>query len=643
MDSVIPVRYTRNLFLRAFCIVYLSAFLSLYFQAPGLYGENGVLPARSVLENSKHKTLSAKIHYQPTLLWLAPYLGLSTSSAVDVLALLGAFLAFTGLVSQKFCIVPVFTALWSLYFSIYQIGQVFVTNSFDELLLEAGFLAIFMAPFIPSRRRTKTATLDLISLWMCRWLLFRILFTAGLGKLLSGCPKWWTLSALSHHFETMPIPNPLSWYAHHLPKWILQLSTVYTNVCELAVPFLFFLPVRSARITAFHLELFLQTCIVATGNFDHANILIVTLLLSLLDDQFFYGKKKPNHPTKWDILDKTLNVGIWIGVSYGIVKLFGVKYVGGVLESQIAFTKAQFNNFVGDNLQYALCAVLVTLALTVILCLIQILLSNSYTENKFFGILGTIFYTIIALTIFFSSTVPLASMHPATNSTIHPSIRTAYNRLHKTRIVNQYNLFPRITGVEGRLEIVLEAANNVEGPWKEYNFLYKPGNVNHSLPFVAPYSPRLDWQLYWAAQSTYDKQPWLLSLTHRLLTGRPEVLILIDKAHTTFASKPPKYIRASLYKYKFTSWSHRSEPAWWIRERVGEYFPPYSKDSPALEDFLKARNLLPSSKVEEVNPLWKQVLDVVRVAASQLEATLLFWSIFAAALAIVATTSSKVS
>lgn len=62
----------------------------------GLYGDNGVLPAKSVLENSKHKTWSAKVHYQPTLLWLAPYLGLDTNYALDVLALLGAFLAFTG-------------------------------------------------------------------------------------------------------------------------------------------------------------------------------------------------------------------------------------------------------------------------------------------------------------------------------------------------------------------------------------------------------------------------------------------------------------------------------------------------------------------------------------------------------------------
>ncbi|KAL1517535.1 hypothetical protein ABEB36_001288 [Hypothenemus hampei] len=630
------IRYTRNLFLRAFCTVYLSAFISIYFQAPGLYGDNGILPARAVLENSKHKTLSAKVHYQPTLLWLASDLGLSTSSAIDVLSLLGAFLAVTGIVSQKFCIIPVFTALWSLYFSLYQIGQVFVTNNFDEFLLEAGFIAILVAPLLPGGRKNRKNPLDLISFWLCRLLLFKLFFTSALGKLLSGCPKWWTLSALNYYFETMPLPNPLSFYVHHLPSWILRLSTVYANVCELIVPFLFFAPIRSARIVAFHLQLFLQTCIAATGNFGHVNILTVTLLLSLLDDRFFYGKKKLS---KLDILDNTSTVGLWAAIIFGVVKFWGLKLNDGILDAQINFTKTQFNNFVESYLPFVTVLLLVSLAVTVLLCG-QKIVKGDYSGNKFIAFLGTIFYALVALQLFFANSSVLLSIHPKTNSSIDPLQRTLYNRLHKARIVNEYNLFPTITGIEGRPEVILEGSDSLEGPWKEYNFLYKPGNVNHSLPFVAPYSPKLDWQFYWAAQSTYDKQPWLLSLTHRLLTGKSEVLNLIDLSHTPFAQKPPKYIRAVLYKYKFPTWSHRSQPAWWVRERVTEYFPPYSKDSPALEDFLKARNLLPASKTQPVNVIVKRGLDGVRFAAAQFEASLLFWSVLIAALAIVATTST---
>ncbi|XP_066250668.1 lipase maturation factor 2-like [Euwallacea similis] len=633
MNEIISVRYTRNLLLRAICIVYLSAFLSWYIQAPGLYGDNGILPARSVLENSKHKTLSAKIHYQPTLLWLAPYVGFSTSDAIDILALFGMLLAFTGTVSQKFCIVPVFTALWSLYFSLYQVGQTFVSNNFDELLLEAGFIVIFLAPLLPGRRKTKVPSTELIGIWLCRFLLFRVLFTSGLGKLLSGCPKWWTLSALNHYFETMPLPNPLSFYAQNLPTWILRLSTVYANLCELVVPFLFFLPVRSARITAFHLEILLQTCIVATGNFGFSNILIVTLLLSLLDDQFFYERKKPM--SKWDILDNTVNVGIWALVTFGLIKLYGLNYNGGILETQISFTKTQLSLLVESALPWVALFLLITLGITILLCLRQILYNNNYTGSITIGLLVTGVYTMFAVLIFFGGSTTLLSMHPKTNSSVHPFQQVTFNRLHKARIVNQYNLFPKITGVEGRPEILLEGSDSLEGPWKEYNFLYKPGNVNHSLAFVAPYSPRLDWQFYWAAQSTYDKQPWLLSLTHRLLTSRPEALSLIDQRHSPFSSKPPKYIRGVLYKYKFSSWGHRSQPGWWVRERVTEYFPPYSKDSPALEDYLRARNLLPSRKQEVEPDLWKKAMDKMRLGGSQLEGSILFWTLLAAALTII--------
>ncbi|XP_050295295.1 lipase maturation factor 2-like [Anthonomus grandis grandis] len=630
--DILSVRYTRNLLLRALCVVYLSAFLSFYYQIPGLFGENGILPARSLLENSKHKTLFAKIHYQPTLLWVVPYLGLTTTAGMELLALLGVFLSFSGIISQKFCIVPIFTALWSLYFSLFQVGQVFTSNNYDEFLLEAGFLAIFMSPLFPNRRRTKTSTLDSITFWMCRWLLFRILFSAALGKLLSGCPKWWTLTALDHHFETMPLPNPFSWYAHHLPAWVLRLSTVYTNVCELIVPFTFFLPIRAARITAFLLEAFLQLCILATGNYGHANMLVLTLLLTLLDDNIFYKRKRIS--SKMEILDKTLNIGLWAGIVFGVVKLYGLVYKGGILDAHITFSKSQFNSLVENHLHHVIALAIISLGVTVIVSLWQILFNKSYNGKRVTGLIGAIFYTAVAFFLLVSSSTALLSMHPKTNSTVNAALRTTFNRLHKAHIVNHYNLFPVMPGSEGRPEIVLEGAKSLDGPWSEYNFLYKPGNVNNSLTFVAPYSPRIDWQLYWAARSSYDKQPWLLSLTYHLLTGNTQILNLIDRQNLPFANQPPKYIRGILYKYKFTTWSQRSKSAWWIRERVSEYFPAFSKDSPALEDFLKARNLLPTRKSISATSVMDKGLEGLRSVVNRVDASMLFWSILLAAFAI---------
>ncbi|XP_018564057.1 lipase maturation factor 2 [Anoplophora glabripennis] len=636
---MIPLRYTRNLFLRAFCIVYLSAFLSFYIQIPGLYGDNGVLPAKAVLENSKHKTLSAKVHYQPTLLWLAPYLGLDTNYALDVLALLGAFLAFTGLVSQKFCTIPLFAGLWSLYFSLFQIGQTFVTSSYDEFLLEAGFLAILVAPLLPGRKKgSKGASSDFVSFWLVKWFLFRFLLTVGLTKFISGCPKWWSLTALYYHFQTMPLPSPLSWYSHHLPDWYLRLIQIFANVSEIVLPFFFLVPIRSVRLTSFVFQIVLQICIVLTGNFDFSNMLIVTLLLSLLDDQFFYGRKKAL--SRWTIVGKIVNVVIFGGILYGVVNLYSLKFGGTHIESNIAFTKIQFDNVLSQGLTYTIHFGLLSLAGTVLYTLSHVLFDNQGSGSKTVGIISTVFYGIVAVLLFFANAVPLASLHPTSNSTVAPSVRTVYNRLHKLHAVNQYGLFPRMTGVDGRPEIILEGSDSIEGPWREYNFLYKPGNVNHSLPFVAPYAPKLDWQMYWAAYSTYEKQPWLLSLTHRLLVGKPEVLALLDKLHSPYTQKPPRYIRGILYRYKYTPWSQKSQSTWWVRERVSEYFPAFSRDSPALIEFLKARNLLPTLSKQTVNPIWKQALDSIRYVTNHLEATLLFWSVLTAGLALICTSGS---
>lgn len=128
-------------------------------------------------------------------------------------------------------------------------------DSSDELLLEAGFLALLVAPLLPGRRKgSKGSPSDSISLWLVRWLLFRFLLTCGLSKLISGCPKWWGLTAFDYYFESMPLPSPLAWYFHHTPSWQLRLYAVFANVCEMGFSFLFFIPLRSVRITGFVIQ-----------------------------------------------------------------------------------------------------------------------------------------------------------------------------------------------------------------------------------------------------------------------------------------------------------------------------------------------------------------------------------------------------
>jgi hypothetical protein len=136
-------------------------------------------------------------------------------------------------------------------------------------------------------------------------------------------------------------------------------------------------------------------------------------------------------------------------------------------------------------------------------------------------------------------------------------------------LVNAYGLFANMTTT--RPEIVIEASSDGQ-TWLPYEFRFKPGDPKREPRFVAPYQPRLDWQMWFAALGTYQDNPFFVNLILRLLQARPEVLALLESS--PFGRNPPRYIRASLYEYKFTDWTtYTPTRAWWTRERKGFYFP----------------------------------------------------------------------
>ncbi len=139
-------------------------------------------------------------------------------------------------------------------------------------------------------------------------------------------------------------------------------------------------------------------------------------------------------------------------------------------------------------------------------------------------------------------------------------------------IVNSYGLFRVMT--KSRHEIVIEGSNDGK-TWLEYEFPWKPGDLKRRPGFVEPHQPRLDWQIWFAALSRYERTPWFGGLMHRLLEGSPSVLALLKK--NPFPDAPPRYVRAILYDYHFTSAKTRKETgAWWRREKLGLYCKPLS-------------------------------------------------------------------
>ena len=263
-----PARVDRvtALFLRLLGLIYLAAFASFTWQAPGLVGEAGILPAGSYLEAVAAANPGLlKFWMIPALFWLD-----ASDAALQGAGFAGCVLSLALLLGwrQRLCL-PV---LYLLYLSLYYAGQVFMSFQWDILLLECGFLAIFL-PWSPR-----------LICWLYRWLLLRFMLQAGLVKLMSGDPSWHNLTALQYHFETQPLPTALAWYAHHLPPALLQSGVLFTFAVELFVPFLMLMPRRPRMLAAAITALF-QLMILATGSYNFFNLLTLALCLLLLDDQ----------------------------------------------------------------------------------------------------------------------------------------------------------------------------------------------------------------------------------------------------------------------------------------------------------------------------------------------------------------------
>ena len=140
------------------------------------------------------------------------------------------------------------------------------------------------------------------------------------------------------------------------------------------------------------------------------------------------------------------------------------------------------------------------------------------------------------------------------------------------RSVNAYGLFAVMTTT--RPEIIVEGSDDgVE--WKAYEFAYKPGDPRRRPPWVAPHQPRLDWQMWFAALGHYEDEPWFDNFCQRLLAASPDVLRLLGS--DPFGGRRPRFVRATLYRYRFSDWTtRRAERVWWTRERLGDYSPVLS-------------------------------------------------------------------
>jgi predicted DCC family thiol-disulfide oxidoreductase YuxK len=266
------------LFLRAFGLIYLSAFVSFAVQAEGLIGSHGILPVAELVAAINRSAGAERFFLMPMVFWLN-----ASDFTIQAVCWGGATLSLL----LVFNLLPRVSLLllYVLYLSLLYGGQAFMTYQWDTFLLEAGFLALLL-----SFARTP-------GIWLLRWLLFRFMFMSGVVKLSSGDPNWWNLSALSYHFLTQPLPTPLAWYAAQVPAGVLRFATGSMFVVELVLPFLIFCP-RRLRFVAACGILLLQSCILLTGNYNWFNLQTMLLCLPLFDDAAVQ-KILPGRLTRW--------------------------------------------------------------------------------------------------------------------------------------------------------------------------------------------------------------------------------------------------------------------------------------------------------------------------------------------------------
>ena len=469
----------RRWFLRLLGAAYLIAFLSFWVQADALIGVNGIMPLPQLLTAARDQLGQKSYFVLPTLCWLS-----STNAFLHFLCGAGAVLSVLLIVE----IAPVLclALLFVLYLSLTIAGQTFYSFQWDILLLEAGFLAIFIAPWRWWPRRGQPAPLSRPALFLLHFLLFKLMLLSGVVKLTSGDPSWWNLTALDYHYWTQPLPTVPGWWIDKAPEWFKQFSTAFAIVVEIAGAFLIWCP-RRLRLLGCGAMVFLQILIGLTGNYAFFNLLTFALCLLLIDDGVWPGARR---------LTKSEPAGrrwpVWIPAA------------------------------------------------------------------------------LIVLTMPVNAILIFAGFKPETRWP--RPLELMYAAVAPFRIVNSYGLFRVMT--KERPEIIIEGSDDAI-EWKAYEFKWKPGALDRMPGFVEPHQPRLDWQMWFAALGDARQNPWFLGLVYRLLENSPEVVHLLGK--NPFPDKPPRYLRAEIYRYRFSTLAeHEQTGAWWQREGQQTYLPPVS-------------------------------------------------------------------
>ncbi len=526
--------WARRWFLRALGVIYLIAFVSLWVQVDGLIGSDGMSPLNRFLPAVRAQLGPDAYTLLPTLCWL-------DSSNAFLHLLCGGGVAVSLLLI--FGIAPALSlvALFVFYLSLTIAGQTFLSFQWDILLLETGFLSIFFAPWQLWPRRssaepavsaannlrpagdTPAATVTIARPRqqeppVSRAGLFLLKFLLFKLMLMSGVVK------LSSGDDSWGLVNhSLHWSAltaldYHY--WSQPLPTVFSWWADNG-----------------------------PESFKHFSVAFC-LVVEIVMPFFIWAPRRPRLIAAGLLI--FLQLVIAITGNYCFFNLLTIALCLLLIDDQ------------------SLCRKSAPLPLGTLTALPAGLRSTRGALPQRLCSYASVVVVIVTLPI--NAWLIFSAFKPEARPP--RMLADIYGKLDAFRIVNGYGLFRVMT--KDRCEIILEGSDDGM-EWLPYEFKWKPGDVKRAPGWCTPHQPRLDWQMWFAALGTPQENPWIGGLIVRLLQGSHDVDRLL--AHNPFPDKPPRYVRAMYYRYRFTTPSERRQTgAWWKRQELREYLPTVSLD-----------------------------------------------------------------
>jgi hypothetical protein len=360
------------------------------------------------------------------------------------------------------------------------------------------------------------------SLFLLQWEWFRIYFESGMVKLLSGDPQWRNYTAMDEYYQNGPLPTWIGWYVEHLPHWFHAATVAGTLAMELGVVWMLFLP-RRARLICFFIVTPWEVGVILTANYTFLNYLVLALGFLLLDDQ----------SVRW-LLPARLRASLPETALQNVLRETESISIPETTEAPAEDASAK----VRDPMRYFK---------TALLCGSAVMLS-------WIGYATTAEMLRIQWPDLPLPTAPIAALDPF-------------------RIANQYGLFAVMT--RGRYEIEFQGSSDGES-WTPYLFRYKPQALNEAPRIYAPYQPRFEWNLWFASLGDWQQNDLVPETEERLLENDQDVLSLFRE--NPFAQAPPRYVRAVLWQYWFTSMDEKRRTGnWWRRNLMGLYAPALTR------------------------------------------------------------------